>query len=464
MATKKQINNLKYIFEPNGVAVVGASATSTKVGAVVLKNLIDGRYEHPVYPVNPKYDELMGVRCYKTLIEIKGHVDCAVIATPAITVPKLLEQCGKKGIRGVIILSGGFGEVGNKELEGQVKQIAAKYSMAVIGPNCLGILNPYSRVDSIFLPMHKLARPDEGGIAFVTQSGAAGSCIVDLVATYRVGISKFISYGNAAVLDESDMLEFLEKDKKTKQILLYVEGVRDGRKFLNVLKRVNKKKPVIVLKAGKSESASKAAFSHTGNVAGSYLAYLSAFRQAKVICAEKLEELFEFVRIFGQPMPKGKRVGVITNGGGLGVLTADAIVENALELPEFSVETKKQLRAILPEYANINNPLDIIADADCETYDKTIDILMKDPMIDSIVVIVLFQAPAVDDRIINILTDYINQKTKPIVVIAVGGDYTRNYRKTLEGYGVPAYSSPSAAIKALNKLVEYAHWKIKNKW
>lgn len=455
---RTQVKNLKYIFDPKGVAVVGASATPTKVGAVVLKNLIDGKYDYSVYPINPKHDELAGLKCYPSVLDVKDSIDCAIIATPAMTVPELLEQCGKKGVRGVIILSGGFGEVGNRQLEDQIKQTAGKYEMAVIGPNCLGILNPYSRVDSIFLPMHKLARPDEGGIAFVTQSGAAGSCIVDLVATYHTGISKFISYGNGTVLDESDLLEFLESDKKTKQILLYIEGVRDGRKFLNVLKKVNKKKPVIVLKAGKSEKASKAAFSHTGNIAGSYLAYLGAFRQSKVIWAEKLEELFEFVRIFEQPMPKGKMVGVITNGGGLGVLTADAIVENSLELPEFSEETKKQLRTILPSYANIDNPLDIIADADCETYDKVIDVFMKEESIDSVVVIVLFQAPAVDDRIINILTKYVDQKTKPIAVIAVGGDYTRNYRKTLERYGVPAYSSPSAAIKALKKLVDYAGW------
>ncbi len=455
---REQIKNLKYIFEPKGIAIIGASATSTKVGAVVLKNLTDGRYEYPIYPINPKYNELMGIKCYATIKDIKDRVDCAVIATPAQIVSGILEECGKKGIKGIIILSSGFGEVGNKDLEKQIKDIADRYEMAIIGPNCLGILNPYSRVDSIFLPMHKLARADEGSIAFITQSGAAGSCIVDLVATYNTGISKFISYGNGTVLDESDLLEFLENDKKTKQILLYIEGVKDGRKFLNVLTKVNRKKPVIVLKAGKSEKASKAAFSHTGNVAGNYLAYLSAFRQSKVIWAEKLEELFEFVRIFGQPRPKGKRIGVITNGGGLGILIADAIVENSLELPEFSEETKKQLRAIVPLYTNVENPLDIIADADCERYDKTINILMKDETINSIVVIVLFQAPAIDDRIINILTNYVDQKIKPIAVIAVGGDYTRNYRKTLEGYGVPTYSSPSAAIKALKKLVEYTEW------
>lgn len=453
---RDQVKNLKYIFRPKSVAIIGASGTPTKVGAVVLKNLIEGRFGGDVYPINPKYEKLSGLRCYPSVLAVKKKIDCAIIATPAPAVPKILEQCGKKKIKGVVVLSGGFSEVGNFELEKKLKRIADKYEMAVIGPNCLGILNPYKRVDSIFLPMYKLKRPRPGGISFVTQSGATGTCVVDLAAQFGVGVSKFISYGNGTVINEIDLLEFLEKDRKTEEILLYLEGTKDGKRLLKTMQRVNKKKPIVVLKAGRGKKAARAAYSHTGNLAGNYLSYDAAFRQSKVVVAYSLDELFEFVKIFNQALPKGNRIGVVTNGGGLGVLTTDVIEEKKLELAEFSEETKKALRKILPSYANAENPLDVIADAGSELYKKSLDIIKESNEVDIIVVIVLFQAPAIDERILNILVNLSDEKRKPVVVIAVGGEYTEGHRKILEGYGVPTYSSPSDAIKAVKKLVEYA--------
>lgn len=326
----------------------------------------------------------------------------------------------------------------------------------ILTSNCLGVLNPYQRVDSIFLPMYKLKRPRPGGISFVTQSGATGTCVVDLAAKYGVGISKFISYGNGTVINENDLLEYLEKDKKTEEILLYLEGTKDGKRLLKVMERVNRKKPIVVLKAGRGEKASKAAFSHTGNLAGNYLAYDAAFRQSKVVVANSLDELFEFVKIFNQALPKGNRIGIVTNGGGLGVLTTDVIEENKLELADFSKETEKKLKKILPDYANAKNPLDIIADADSELYKKALNIIKDSKEVDIIAVIVLFQAPAVDERILNILINLSDMKKKPVVVIAVGGEYTEGHREILESYGVPTYSSPSDAIKAVKKLVDYS--------
>ncbi len=454
---REQVKNLKYIFRPKSIAVVGASGTSTKVGAVVLKNLIEGKFGGKIYPINPKYNKLAGLRCYPSVLDVRGKVDCAIIAIPAMVVPKVLEQCGKKRIKGVVVLSGGFGEVGNNELENKLKEVADRYDICVIGPNCLGILNPYKRVDSIFLPMYKLKRPRPGGISFVTQSGATGTCVVDLAAQYGVGVSKFISYGNGTVIDESDLLEYLETDKKTEEILLYLEGTKNGKRLLETMKRVNRKKPIVVLKAGRGVKASKAAYSHTGNLAGNYLAYDAAFRQAGVVVAYSLDELFEFVKIFNQALPKGKRIGVVTNGGGLGVLTTDVIEEQHLELVEFSPETIKKLKRIIPPYANAENPLDIIADADSGVYKKTLGVIKEAKEVDIIVVIVLFQAPAVDERILNILINLSDEKKKPVVVIAVGGEYTQGHRKILESYGVPTYSSPSDAVKAVKKLVEYAY-------
>lgn len=453
---RAQVRNLRYIFRPKSVAIIGASGSPAKVGAVVLKNLIEGNFGGKVYPINPKYDELSGLRCYPSVGAVKEKIDCAIVATPAQFVPGILEECGKKGILGVVVLSGGFAEVGNVELEKQLKETADKYEIAVIGPNCLGILNPYQRVDSIFLPMYKLKRPRPGGISFVTQSGATGTCVVDLAAKYGVGIAKFISYGNGTVIDENDLLEFLEHDKKTEEILLYIEGTKDGKRLLKIMERVNRKKPIVVLKAGRGEKASKAAFSHTGNLAGNYLAYDAAFRQSKVVVAHSLDELFEFVKIFNQALPKGKRIGIVTNGGGLGVLTADVIEENNLELAEFSDETIKALKKILPPYATARNPLDVIADADPELYRKALDIIKDSGEVDIIAVIVLFQAPAVDERILNVLINISDLKKKPVVVIAVGGEYTEGHREILESYGVPTYSSPSDAIKAVKKLVDYS--------
>jgi len=454
---RRQVRNLRYIFRPKSVAIVGASGSPSKVGAVVLKNLMEGNFGGDIYPINPKYDELAGLKCYPAVTSVRKKIDCAIVATPAKFVPKILKQCGKKKIKGVVVLSGGFSEVGNVELEKKLKETADRYDIAVIGPNCLGILNPYKRVDSIFLPMYKLKRPRPGGISFVTQSGATGTCVVDLAAKYGVGIAKFISYGNGTVIDENDLLEFLEEDEKTEEILLYLEGTKNGKRLLEVMERVNRKKPVVVLKAGRGEKASQAAFSHTGNLAGNYLAYDAAFRQAKVVVANSLDELFEFVKIFNQALPKGKRIGIVTNGGGLGVLTTDVIEENQLELAEFSKDTVKKLKKILPSYANASNPLDVIADADSELYRKALDIIKDSREVDIIAVIVLFQAPAVDERILNILINISDLKKKPVVVIAVGGEYTEGHREILESYGVPTYSSPSDAIKAVKKLVDYSY-------
>ncbi|MBN2478318.1 CoA-binding protein [Candidatus Micrarchaeota archaeon] len=453
---ERKIKNLKYVFEPKSIAVIGATKTPSKVGNVLLKNFIEGKFDGKIYPVNPKYDEIMGLKCYSDVLKIKGKVESAVIATPAKTVPSILEQCGKKGIKGVIVLSGGFAESGNTELEEKLKSTAKKYNIALIGPNCLGVINPYSRLDSIFFPVFKLQRPKPGSISFVTQSGAVGSCIVDLAAYYGVGISKFISYGNASVLDESDIIDYLSNDDSTESIIVYIEGTKDGKKFMETLEKVNKIKPIVVLKAGRSEKSSKAAFSHTGNIAGNYLAYSSAFKQTKVIEAKDVEELFDYVKIFNQPLPRGKKIGIITDGGGLGVLTTDAIEETGLDIADLGEETEKKLKKILPAYANVGNPLDIIADADPELYKKSIDIFMDDPGVDLIIVIVLFQAPALDERLLDVLVEASDDRRKPIAVVAVGGDYTHMNRKILDTYGVPTFGSPRDAIKAIKKFTTYS--------
>lgn len=453
------LKNLKYIFEAKSVAIIGASANPEKLGAVILKNFVDGGFGGKVFPINPKYEKLLGLKCYPDVFSIKERIDCAIIATPAQTTISILEQCAQKGIKGAVLLSGGFAEVGNIDLEQKVKSICEKNEIALIGPNCLGVLNPHTRIDSIFMPFYKFQRPSPGSISFITQSGGVGSTIVDLAANYGVGISKFISYGNGAVLSEADFLEYLANDKKTKTIILYVEGAKDGRKLFEVMKKVNKKKPIVVLKAGRTGKASAAALSHTGNLAGDYVAYKAAFRQAKVVEAESLEELFDFVKIFEQTLPEGRKVGVITNGGGIGVLTADALEAEGLELSQMDKKTEKIIRTILPAYGSIGNPLDLIADAGVEKFATAIEAFMQDKSIDAIIIDVLFQVPPVDERLLNVLIRASDDKRKPIAVVAMGGAYTERQRKTLESNGVPTYNNPLSAVKAIKKLMEYSEYR-----
>ena len=454
----KMIRKLDSIFKPKTVAIIGASATQNKIGNVLVKNFYDAKFQGRVCPVNPKYPEILGYKCYPKVGDIPGKVDCVIIATPAESVPDLVDECAAKKAGGVIILSGGFEEIKRDDLAKRIHDTAEKSGMPVIGPNCLGVYNPYTKVDSVFLPAYKLERPKAGGIAFITQSGAVGSTVMDLAAYYGLGFSKFISYGNSTVLDEADYLEYLMNDDLTEIIILYIEGAKDGRKLYEAMRKVNKVKPIIALKAGRGTGGQAAAKSHTGNIAGTYLAYEAAFKQAKVTEANSLSEVFEFVKIFNQPKPKGQRVAVITNGGGMGVLTADSIESEGLELAQFNDQTKKEIAKILPSYGNVANPLDLVADADVDAYDKAIKAMMADDNIDALLIIVLMQTPPIDERIIHVLSNACDSKMKPIATISIGGTYTEAYRKILESKGVPSYDSPNAAVKAMERLMTYAKY------
>jgi acetyl coenzyme A synthetase (ADP forming)-like protein len=455
---KKMLQKLKVVASPRSVAIVGASPTQNKIGNIVLRNFLDAKFPGKVYPVNPKHTEMYGLKCYAKVSDIPGSVDCVIVATPAETVPGVVEDCAAKKAGGVLILSGGFEEVGRTDLAGKIREIADANDMPVVGPNCLGIYNPYAKLDSVFLPAYKLERPKPGNIAFVTQSGAVGSTVMDLSAFYGLGFSKFISYGNSTVLDESDYLEFLMNDKETEIIILYMEGAKDGRRLLETMKRVNRVKPIIALKAGRGMGGQAAAHSHTGNIAGSYLAYQAAFKQAKVTEAEGINEVFDIVKIFDQPKPKGNHTAVITNGGGIGVLTTDAIESEGLVLAQFSKESEAELRKILPTYGNVANPLDLVADAGVDAYAKAIDTLMKDPGVDALIIVVLLQTPPIDERIIYTLTAAASSRIKPIATISIGGTYTESYRKVLEGKGVPSYNSPLAAVKAMERFITYSRY------
>jgi len=452
---RPQVQNLEYVFNPRSVAIVGASANPKKVGHSILRNFLHACFEGKIYPINTHEEEVLGIKAYKKVSEASDSVDCVIIATPANTVYDILRDALKSKIKAAVVISGGFSEVGNKKEELKIKELADKHQIALIGPNCMGILNPQTRNDSIFLPIFKLGRPRVGQTAFISQSGAVGGCIVDLAAKSSIGISKFVSYGNAACINETDLIEYFIQDAQTDSLISYIEGVNDGRRFMRAVSTISRHKPFVVLKAGKSALGSQAALSHTGALAGSYKIFTSAVKQAGAIEVKNLNELFYIAKILQIKKFFSSRIAVLTNGGGNGVLAADAIEHYGLKLANFSPVTLKGLSSFLPNYAQPKNPLDIIGDADASRYEKSLELLIADDSIDAIVVIILFQTSTLDSRIVNVLMQAKTKSTKPIIAVSTGGDYTQLHSKMLDDYGIPTYPSPDDAMSSLSKILRY---------
>jgi len=451
------MNQLDYFFQPKSVAIIGASRDPKKIGHVIFRNFVEGKFAGEILPINPNAEELFGRKCYPSVLSVNSKIDLAVITVPAPIVPSVLEECGKKKIPAVIIITGGFKEIGNADLEDQVLKILKKHKMHAIGPNCIGIFDPYSGVDTFFLPRYKLERPGKGKIAFISQSGALGSVILDWMAMKGYKISKFISYGNAVDVDEADLMEYLAEDKDTDVICAYFEGVKEGRKFYDITKKISSKKPVIVLKGGTTEEGTTAVASHTGSLAGSAEIYATAFRQAGVIQTENVEQVFDFARVLStQPIPKGNRVQIITDGGGYGVMTTDWLVKNGLKLAQMSSQNIEKIKKACPPHVVVKNPIDLTGDADTERYKIAIEAAAEDPNVDIIAVIILFQIPTLTPDVVDVVSAISDKKTKPLIVIAGGGRYTEVLKKSLEDFGVPCFSYPEQAVGALRALCQYA--------
>jgi acetyl coenzyme A synthetase (ADP forming)-like protein len=447
--------NLDIFFKPKSVAVIGASRSPQKVGHVIYRNFLESGFKGQVYPINPETDQLLGRKCWPNVSAIGKAVDLAIIAIPAQAVPQALIDCGKAGVKAVIVISAGFKEVGNVQLENRIKEIVRKYKMAMIGPNCLGVYDPRSGVDTFFLPRYKLERPGPGSISFISQSGALGSVMLDWMAMKGYRISKFVSYGNAADVDESDILAYLASDPETKVIAIYTEGINGGRKFFNIAKRIAKRKAIIALKAGITKEGSSATLSHTGSLAGQPEIYSAAFKQIGIIEAKTLEQIFDFGRIITtQPLPNGPRVQIVTNGGGFGVLTTDAVVKAGLEIAKLCPQSIKKLKQVMPGHVVISNPLDLTGDADVTRYAIAIDTVIRDPAVDIIFVIALFQTPTLTPDIVETLKEVNGQK--PIIVISAGGRYTEVLKKSLEDVGIPCFSYPNTAAEAAAALWQRA--------
>ncbi len=418
--------------------------------------MIDAGYKGWIYPINPSSKEILKHKVYPSVLVVERNIDLAIIVVPKEAVFPVLEECGKKGIRHVVVISSGFAEVGDYRAEEGLKTIAKKYHLKIIGPNCLGVLVPKKRLDMIFLPRSRFQRPSPGTISFISQSGAVGSCFLDLMARERTGIAKFISYGNAAGVNEIDLMEALAEDPETKVICMYIEGLSDGRRFLEVAKQVTKKKPVIVLKGGMSAFGAKAVASHTAALAGSGEIFKGAFKQAGVILAETLEELYDYARLFAKAKaPRGSRVQIITNGGGYGIMCADALHKSGLRLASPSAKTVSVLKKSLPSIAIVKNPIDLTGGATTEDYEKTIAAALADNNNDALAIIMLLQTPLVTPDIVDVLTKFHKEAKKPFVVISAGGNFTEIHRQELEARGIPTYTFPENAMKAVKALCDY---------
>jgi len=445
--------NLDPFFHAKSIAMIGASREPGKVGHTILKQLIGRNFK--LYPINPHADKILGIKTYESVLQAPAKIELAVICTPAQTVPAILDQCGKKGIQHVVIISAGFKEVGNDKLEKDLQDKLKGNKITCIGPNCLGIFDAHTNMDMLFLPKERLKRPHAGTISFISQSGATGSAVLDLAAHENYGFAKFVSYGNAANVDASDLLEYLSKDPETKIICLYIEGLQDGKKFLAAAKRC--KKPIIVVKGGVTEEGSKAAKSHTGALAGTAEVYFGAFKQANMIIAHKLEELFEFAKLFEKVQARacGDRVQIITNGGGYGILAADSISHYGLRMAKPGQKIKA-LRKQFPETVVVDNPLDVLGDATVERYKLAIEAAIKDTNNDSIVLVALTQTPLLDNKeLVRITKEFHNKSHKPIILVTTGSEYAQELKRQYEAAGLPCFTFPENAIRALAAYTHY---------
>ncbi|MFA5405921.1 MAG: CoA-binding protein [Candidatus Nanoarchaeia archaeon] len=372
------------ILSPSSIAVIGASSDKSKVGYAVFNNLLKSKLK--VYPINPNARSVLGVKCYDKVTNIKGVVDVAVIAVPAKVVPLVINECGLKGVKEVIIISAGFKEAGNKELEEQIKGVALKYGMRLLGPNVLGVIKPGSFNASFLNEV-----PKSGGISFISQSGALGVAVLDWAITNNIGFSYFISIGNMCDINFNELITDLNKDSLTKVIALYVESISDGPGFMRAVR--NSKKPVLVLKAGTSSEGTSAVSSHTGSLAGNNQVYEAAFNQCGAISVKSFNELVksaELVNDYG--LLKGKRVLIVGNAGGPSILMTDACINNGLVIPRLPVKVKKRLDKVLPSHWSHNNPIDVLGDALADRYEKVFNIIKNESFYDAVIVILTPQS------------------------------------------------------------------------
>jgi 3-hydroxypropionyl-CoA synthetase (ADP-forming) len=455
--------NSKYMdlfFNAKSVALIGASPEIGKVGNSVLEALVKHDYKGKVFPVNAKgYPEIMGIRAYKSLDEISEPVDVVVVTVDLKFVPNLLKTCGQKGIHNVVIISGGGKELGGEraEIEQQVKELSASLDIRIIGPNCIGMFNGENRLDCAFQGHERMLRPKNGNVAFLSQSGTIGIAFMEHSSPF--GMSKMISYGNRSDVDEADMIWYLSEDSQTKVIGLYVEGLGDGRKFVNTAKKVitERKKPIIVFKNGRTIRGAKQAASHTGSLGGTFTVVKGAFSQSGIISVDSYDELTASLKSFSwQPVPNGNKVAMVTNGAGPIIAAIDQFEKLGLEVANLSEQSMSSFKSHYPPTYVIGNPCDVTGSANSADYKFAIQTFMDDPNVDIIMPWFVFQDDPLEENIIEILSDFNKQRRKPILVGALGGPFTQKMANSLEENQVPVYQSVNTWATAAGSLARWS--------
>jgi acetate---CoA ligase (ADP-forming) len=451
--------SIESIISPQSVAVVGASNRPGSVGLSVFRNILNGGFQGVLYPVNPKAKSVQSIKAYPSLTDVPDEIDLAVIIVPSKAVAAVVEEAGKKGTKGVIVITAGFKEVGGEgvELENQLKEVAAKYGIRMVGPNCLGVINNSADVRMNASFATKMPKPCN--IAFVSQSGALCTAVLDYAAGRNVGFSKFISFGNKADVSEIDLLSYLKDDPDTDVILMYLEDISNGRKFLETAREIiwDAGKPMLAIKSGSSDEGARAAASHTGSLAGSDSAYDAIFFQSGILRVEGVNELFNYAVGFAQqPIPKGNRIAIVTNAGGPGIMATDAAVRHNLELASLSEETKQKMREILPSTASVNNPVDVIGDATHERYEASVRHVLMDENVDGAIVILSPQAMTDVLETAKIVPHVTKDIDKPVLCSFMGTVDVSEGTDYLAEHAIPNYAFPEAAVRTMASMVRYS--------
>ncbi|MGW8195701.1 MAG: acetate--CoA ligase family protein, partial [Desulforhopalus sp.] len=448
-------HNLNRILRPRQVAVVGASEKSGTIGNAIMKNLLDEGFLGKVLPVNPKYQQAFGCRSYRSISEMEVGVDLAVIATPIHTVPGIVMECMKREVGGAIVISAGGAEAGGEggEIEKQLRAMIQGTNFRIIGPNCLGVIAPGVKLNASFVP----GMPDIGHLAFVSQSGAICSSILDLAFKQHIGFSHFVSIGSMTDVDFGDMIDYFGNDTTVRSILLYIEHLTNFRKFMSAARAVSRVKPIIVLKAGRSKAGARAAASHTGALAGEDAVYDAAFRRAGIVRVDTIEELFDCAELVSkQPRPRGTRLAIITNGGGPGVMAADCLARQGFEPAPLDDQTVTRLDAVLPKCWSRNNPIDILGDADTERFRKVFEVCLDARIFDGVLVILTPQAMSEPMAVAEMLVEVKSNNQYPLFACWMGGKSIESAVALLNESGVPTFDTPERGVRAFLHMVAFS--------
>lgn len=456
---RRQLMSLDAFFGPRSVAVIGASREKGKVGYEILNNLVQGGFPGPVYAINPKADQIDGMRCYADLPAVGQVPDLAVIVVPAKAVPAALRQCADVGVKSVVIITAGFKEVGAQgaQLEREVVQLARASGIRLLGPNCLGIMVPGRKLNASF----GSSLPEQGTIGYVSQSGALLTAILDSAKAGQIGFSALFSIGNKADIDELDVIDALGDDPQTKVIAGYLESINDGDAFVRQAEIISQTKPILLLKSGGTSAGAQAASSHTGSLAGGETVYESAFERAGVIRCDSVISQLDLAQAFAwQPLPIGQRVAVITNAGGPGIMAADAIERQGLTFAKLSQATIEQLAKTLPAAANVHNPVDVLGDALADRYEFALDVCLQDPNVDAALVLLTPQAMTQATQTAQVVVKVAQSRPgKPIFACFMGADLVTQGVQILRQACIPSYDAPEIAVRVLKVMADYVRWR-----